>query len=117
MSPVAETNQLTDLFLLLGDDPSLLAEYERDPRGLLEESGLDMDAVETLLTGDPDAVRGAVEAEVATDPSRRRLVVGPRMMLQVKPMPEEEGGDEDEDEGQDDDDDRERGPKPEEERE
>jgi hypothetical protein len=101
MSPVAEVNRITDFFLLLGEDQSLLKEFERDPRSLLEASGLDNDAVATVLAGDSDTVRAAVEDEVASDPARRRLVITPRMMVQgggpqpkpkPKPKPKPSGG-------------------------
>jgi hypothetical protein len=85
VSPVAEAQRITDLFVLLGEDQSLLTEFERDPQGVLEASGLDDDAIATVLAGDSDAVRAAVEDEVASDPARRRLVVAPRMMAIMKP--------------------------------
>lgn len=88
MSPVGEAQRITDFFLLLGEDQSLLTEFERDPQGLLEASGLDDGAIATVLAGDSDAVRTAVEDEVASDPARRRLVVAPRMMAVQKPEPE-----------------------------
>ena len=93
VSPVAEAKRITDFFVLLGEDQSLLTEFDRDPKSLLQASGLDDNAITTVLAGDSDAVRAAIEDEVARDPSRRRLVVAPRMMIFMKPdepEPEEE---------------------------
>ena len=90
MSPVTEAKRITDFFLLLGEDQSLLAAFERDPRSALEVSGLDEDQVATVLAGDPEAVRAAVENEIARDPTHRCLVIAPRMMIFTKTEPDEE---------------------------
>ena len=101
MSPVADATRITDLFLLLGEDPTLLREFERDPRRLLADSGLDDTAMSTVLAGDSDAVRAAVEEEARSDPARRHHVVTPRMcvILPGDGKDDDEGGD---DEGGDD---------------
>jgi len=81
------TEQITDVFLRMGEDPALLSEFERDPRAVLEASGLSESQVSTVLTGDADTVRAAVADEVARDPVRRHIVVAPRMTI-YKPEPE-----------------------------
>ena len=105
MSPVAEAKRITDFYLVLGDDQALLADYLRDPQRVLESSGLDDDAIATLLAGDSDAVRSAVAYEVANDPVRERHAVRPRMCVMADDDEGDEGGggDEDDDDGGDDD--------------
>jgi hypothetical protein len=88
-----ETQSVTDFFVRLGNDESLLADYMRDPRHGLESAHLDQASAATLLAGELDAVRSVVEGEVATDARLRRVITAPRMMT---------GGDEDEDEDGDD---------------
>jgi hypothetical protein len=73
-----DTESLTDFFLRLGRDESLLADYTRDPR-------------HPLLSGDLDAVRATVEAEVARD---THVVTAPRMMIAPEPEPGEPEPDE-----------------------
>jgi len=90
---VTETKRVTDFFLLLGEDESLRGAFDRDPRGLLERSGLDAKAVQTVLAGDLETVRATVEEELAGDPDRRRLLVTPRMHVEV-PGPEPDEPDE-----------------------
>ena len=104
MSPVAEANRITDFFLVLGDDQALLAQYMRDPQGVLERSGLDDDAIATLLAGDSRAVQGAVAAEIAGDPLRERHAVRPRMCVMADDD-EGDGGEDDDDDDADDADD------------
>jgi hypothetical protein len=84
-----ETEGITDFFVRLGSDESLLADYMRDPRHGLESANLDQQSAATLLGGDLDAVRSVVEGEVATDTRLRRIITAPRMMIA--------GDDEDED--------------------
>jgi hypothetical protein len=109
MSPVAEAKRITDFYLVLGDDQALLADYLRDPSAVLERSGLDDDAIATLLAGDPDAVRTAVSVEIASDPLRQRHAVRPRMcsMADDDDSGDDDGGDDggDDDSGDDDGDD------------
>src|SRR5438105_5067092 len=52
---------LTDLFLRLADDPSLLEAYERDPRSALAAAGLGAGEIDTALHS-PEAMRAAVAA-------------------------------------------------------
>ena len=86
-----ETERITDFFVRLGSDESLLADYTRDPRHGLESAGLDQRSTATLLTADLDAVRSAVEAEVARDDRLGRIVTAPRMMIAPdEPEPEPE---------------------------
>jgi len=82
-----KTERITDVFLRLGEDPALLSEFERDPRAVLEASGLSESQVSTVLTGDAGTVRSVVADEVASDPVRRHIVVAPRMTI-YKPEPE-----------------------------
>jgi len=89
-----ETEGITDFFVRLGSDDSLLADYMRDPRQGLESAHLDQPSTATLLTGDLAAVRSVVEGEVATDTRLRRVITAPRMMIV--------GDDEDDDEDQPD---------------
>ena len=84
-----ETEPIADFFLRLGSDESLLVDYTRDRRQGLEGARLDQRSMATLLSGDLGAVRRAVEAEVARDVRRRRIVTGPRMMIAPEPEPDE----------------------------
>jgi hypothetical protein len=84
-----ETERITDFFLRLGSDESLLADYTRDPRHGLESARLDQRSTATLLAGDLDTVRSAVEAEVARDTRLRRIVTAPRMMIAPDEEPDE----------------------------
>ena len=103
---VAEASKVADLFLLVGEDEELLGRYERDPRSVLEASGLDQGAIATLLEGELEEVRTLVDDELASDPLRRRFVTTPRMGLETPPPPEpdepepDDGDDGDGDEGQ-----------------
>jgi hypothetical protein len=83
-----DTERITDFFLRLGSDESLLADYTRDPRHGLESARLGQGSTAALLSGDLEAVRSAVEAEVARDARRRRIVTGPRMMIAPEPEPD-----------------------------
>jgi hypothetical protein len=89
-----ETERITDFFLRLGSDESLLADYTRDPRQTLDSARLDQRSTATLLSGDLDAVRSAVEAEVARDTRLRRIVTAPRMMIAGDEEPDEPERDE-----------------------
>lgn len=89
MSPVATPERLSDFFLRLADDPARLDEHTRDPRATMAAAGLTAEQIDTVLTGDVDRVREAVEAEVAADPVRRHVVVTPRMTLHTPTPPPE----------------------------
>ena len=82
MTSVASEPRLTDLFLRLADDPSLLEAYGRDPRSALAAAGLGAAEIDTALRS-PEAMRTAVEAELTTDPALRRLVTTPRMSTET----------------------------------
>jgi hypothetical protein len=84
MTAVAPEPRLSDFFLRLADNPSLLDAYERDPQTTLATAGLG-DQIDAVLGG-PDAVRSALETELTRDPALRRLITEPRMST--------EGGDE-----------------------
>ena len=103
MSPVAEAKRIADFYLVLGDDQALLAQYMRDPQSVLERSGLDDDAIATLLAGDSQSVQGAVAAEIAGDPVRERHAVRPRMTSMADDDDGDDGGDDDDDDDAGDD--------------
>lgn len=91
MSRVAAPARISDFFLRLADEPALLAEHEHNPRRAMTGAGLTPGQIDTVLDGDVELVRQAVETEVAADPLRRHLVVVPRMTtLTPKPEPEPE---------------------------
>ena len=92
--PTASAPRLTDLYLRLADDPSLLKAYERDPRGALADAGFAAAEIEAVLES-PERARAALDAEVSSHPDLRRLVVSPRMKNMV--------ADDDDDDGDDDD--------------
>jgi hypothetical protein len=53
-----------DFFDELNEDPSLLEEYRRDQRGVLErKSGLDQEQQDLLLSKDQQRIRKAVQDE------------------------------------------------------
>jgi hypothetical protein len=99
MTTVAPEPRLSDFFLRLADDPSLLDAYERDPRTTLAAAGLPDAQIDAVLAG-PDAVRTALETELTRDPALRRLIVTPRMTTEGpdEPEPDEPEPDEPEDE-------------------
>ena len=97
----ASAPRLTDLYLRLADDPSLLEAYERDPRGALADAGFAAAEIEAVLES-PGRARAALDAEVSSHPDLRRLVVSPRMKTMVTEDDDDDdgdgGGDDDEDE-------------------
>ena len=95
MTAVAPEVRLSDFFLRLSDDPTLLEEYERDPAAALAAAGMSGAQIDAVLGGS-DAVRSALEAELAGEPALRRLVTAPRMMTQG-----DGGPDDDDDDGDD----------------
>jgi hypothetical protein len=100
--PTASPPRLTDLYLRLADDPSLLEAYQRDPQRALAEAGFGGDEIDTILQS-PDRARAALDAELSTDPQFRRLVITPRMSTEGDDGDGDEGGgDDDDDEGGDD---------------
>jgi len=88
MSSVASEPRLSDFFLRLADDPSLLEAYERDPQTTLAAAGLGDASIDAVLGG-PDDVRSALETELAREPALRRLITTPRMMTQGPEDPDE----------------------------
>jgi len=101
MTAVAPEPRLSDFYLRLADDPSLLEQYERDPEAALAAAGMTDVQIDAVLDGS-DAVRSVLEAELAGEPGLRRLVTEPRMMTMGPPEDEDE--DEPDDEPDDDDD-------------
>ena len=97
--PTASAPRLTDLYLRLADDPSLLEAYERDPRGALADAGFAAAEIEAVLES-PERARAALDAEVSSHPDLRRLVVSPRMKNMVADDDDDDDGDDD---GDDDD--------------
>lgn len=101
MTAVAPEPRLSDFFLRLSDDPSLLEEYERDPLAALAAAGMTHAQIDAVLGGS-DAVRSALEGELAGEPALRRLVTAPRMMTQGDGGPDDD--DDDDDDGDEPDD-------------
>jgi hypothetical protein len=95
----ASAPRLTELYLRLADDPSLLEAYERDPRGALADAGFAAAEIEAVLES-PERARAALDAEVSSHPDLRRLVVSPRMKNMVADDDDDDDGDDD---GDDDD--------------
>ena len=83
-----ETEQITDFFLRLGKDDSLLRAFQRDARGTLERSGLGDDARTALLESRLDDLQNAVVDEVVLALGRSDLVNVPRMYMALEPEPE-----------------------------
>ena len=98
----ASAPRLTELYLRLADDPSLLEAYERDPRGALADAGFAAAEIEAVLES-PERARAALDAEVSSHPDLRRLVVSPRMKNMVTDDDDDDGdgGGEDDDDGDD----------------
>jgi hypothetical protein len=90
--PTASAPRLTDLYLRLADDPSLLEAYERDPRRALADAGFASAEIEAVLES-PERVRAALDAEVSSHPDLRRLVVSPRMKNMVADDDDDDDGD------------------------
>jgi hypothetical protein len=101
MTETAQKSSLTAFFLRLGEDPRLLAEFERDPRPMLVDAGLSSDQIEAVLDGEPGDVRLALEAELVRDPVWRRVLIPTRMTHPTTAPPDDDDdqGDEDEDGG------------------
>jgi hypothetical protein len=98
----ASAPRLTELYLRLADDPSLLEAYERDPRGALADAGFAAAEIEAVLES-PERARAALDAEVSSHPDLRRLVVSPRMKNMVADDDDDDGdGGGDDDDGDDD---------------
>ncbi|MGE5272821.1 MAG: hypothetical protein ACM3QU_03495 [Verrucomicrobiota bacterium] len=90
MTPPATAERVSDLFLRLGDDSGLLAEYGRDPEQTMAAAGLSGEQVATVLGEEPERVRALVDAEFAADAQRRRLIVTPRMVIMTAPSEDDE---------------------------
>ena len=91
----ASAPRLTELYLRLADDPSLLEAYERDPRGALADAGFAVAEIDAILES-PDRARAALDAELSSDPDLRRFVSGPRPATHG-PDGGDDGDDDDED--------------------
>jgi hypothetical protein len=90
MTPGATAPRVSDLFLRLSDDPGLLADYGRDPKGTMAAAGLSRGQIATVLSGAPKSVRDLIDAELAADPARRDRIVIPRMVIMAEPEEPEE---------------------------
>ena len=93
--PTASAPRLTEFYLRLADDTSLLEAYERDPRGTLADAGFAAAEIDAILES-PDRARAALDAELSSDPDLRRLVATPRMTAQ---KPDDDGDDDGDDNG------------------
>jgi len=89
MTAVAPEPRLSDFYLRLADDPSLLEQYERDPEAARAAAGMTDAQIDAVLDGS-DAVRSVLETELAGEPGLRRLVTEPRMMTMGPPEDEDE---------------------------
>ena len=69
-------------------------QYERDPQAALAAAGMTDAQIDAVLGGS-DAVRSALEDELAGEPALRRLVTAPRMMTQGDGGPDDEDDDDD----------------------
>jgi hypothetical protein len=90
MSAAATTPRFSDFFLWLAEDPRLLAEYGRDPEKTMVAAGLSREQITTVLVERPDRLRNVIDAEFAADPTRRRLIATPRMVIMAPEPPEPE---------------------------
>jgi hypothetical protein len=102
--PTASAPRLTDFYLRLADDPSLLEAYEQDPRRALAAAGFAVAEIEAVLES-PERARAALDAEVSSHPDLRRLVVSPRMKTMVTEDDDDDDDDGDGDGGDDEDED------------
>jgi hypothetical protein len=107
MTETAQKSGLAAFFLRLGEDRSLLAEFERDPRSLLVDQGIASDQIAAVLDGTSDEVRLALETELAIDPVWQYVLTPTRMTHPTyNPDDDDDQGDEDDKgTGKDDDDD------------
>jgi hypothetical protein len=71
------TGRLTDLFLRLGEDEALLADYERDPAAVLAAHGIGAAAARAATEGDLEALRAEIADESRAEP-RYRFEPAPR---------------------------------------
>jgi hypothetical protein len=98
-----ETGQITDFYLRLGADDSLLRAFQNDPHGTLAASGLGQDARAALSAHRHDEVRQAIADEVVRERARPDLVIAPRMYMAPEPEPEPEPGEPEPEPGEPDD--------------
>ena len=98
MTTVADPPRISDYLLRLTDDPTLLAEQQRNPRATMAEAGLDEAQIEAVLAGST-RLREALDDELDRDPVRRRLVIRPRMTLMTDPPDDPDEPDDEPDEG------------------
>ena len=54
---------LTDFLLNLAEDPRQAEAFKANPRQVLEESGLSEEDQKILLSGDPQAIRAAIDSD------------------------------------------------------
>jgi hypothetical protein len=58
---------LTDFLIELAENPNLAAEFKANPNQVMENAGLSEADQEIFLSGDPQAVRHAIDAEKLGD--------------------------------------------------
>ena len=85
MTETAEKPGLAHFFVRLGEDRSLLTDFERDPRRVLVDAGLEGDQVEAVLDGGHEDVRRVLEAEIGRDPVWQHVLTPTRMTKPLNP--------------------------------
>lgn len=98
MTETAQKPGLTDFFVRLGEDRSLLTDFERDPRRVLVDAGLGDDQVAVVLDGGHEDVRRVLEAELFRDPEWQHVLT-PTRMTRPTATPPDDGDDDDDDKG------------------
>ena len=93
MTETAQKPGLTDFFVRLGEDRSLLTDFERDPRRVLVDAGLEGELVEAVLEGGHADVRRVLEAELVRDPVWQHVLTPTRMTKPLNPPPPPDGED------------------------
>jgi hypothetical protein len=58
---------LTDFLIELANDPQKAADFKKDPKKVMTEAGLSQADQELILSGDPQALRAAVDEEKIGD--------------------------------------------------
>jgi hypothetical protein len=109
MTETALKPGLAAFFLRLGEDRSLLTDFERDPRHAMLQAGLGDDQVAALLDRGSEDVRLALEAELVLDPVWERVLAPTRMTHPTFTEDDDDDDQGDEDDGGDKGDDQ---PKP-----
>ena len=70
--------ELSSFLEKLGEDSELRRSFLDNPKGTLEQAGLSEETKETLLSRDPDKIKGALEKErPGVDQSLYMIVIAP----------------------------------------